>query len=234
MAVVNHQQKWLYLMEPHTASRAVADYLKKHLGGSEVGHHHIGIPELTNRNRTHIPAKQLQGYRIIATVRNPFDMLITKWKYSGKGGLHGRRAENIARHVGKTVEEVIEDHKDMVVPLPEWVEKGLSHPNLIDPSKGLEATATHVVYYEHLNEDLSKLFGREIELPCNEAHKTDGKEYWATYYEGLHDLVLTLSEKWANYLVKYGYHINTDDFVEYFVEIDEKIRENRVKSLISG
>ena len=111
MAVINHTQKWIYLMEPHTGSRVVADYLVKNLGGSQIGHHHIALSELTNRNRQHVSAKQVQDYKVIATVRNPFDMLVTKWKYSGHGGLNRKRAETIARHTGTPVEVVLENRR---------------------------------------------------------------------------------------------------------------------------
>jgi len=82
MAVINHTKKWIFLMEPHTASRAVAAALVTQAGGANFGHHHMDTERMVQRDRQMISPKKLAEYTIISTVRNPFDMLITRWKAS--------------------------------------------------------------------------------------------------------------------------------------------------------
>jgi len=69
MAVVSHAEKWIFLAEPHTASRACCSSLLKL--GEDVRPHHV---------RPHQMDFSTEGYRLIAGCRNPYDVLITQWK----------------------------------------------------------------------------------------------------------------------------------------------------------
>ena len=230
MAVVNHQRKWLYLMEPHTASRAVCEFLKKNCGGSEVGHHHIDLPELVDRSRCHLDPRAIKDYDVLCTVRNPFDTLITKWRYSGKGGMRKERAETVARNHNMTVEELLESPLNKSQPLHEWVMGNVDHPNLNDPSRGLVYNANKVVYYEYLNDDISFTFGRPLEVPCNQKHVTEGKEPWQTYYRDQPELVEYLIEKWSGFLDQFGYRI-TGFGMDFDIEVDDSVRSRLVKTV---
>lgn len=230
MAVVNHVKKWLYLMEPHTASRATSELLMKQCQGAQIGHHHIDIPELTDRRRQHIDPKKLVDYDIICTVRNPFDVLVTKWRFSGKGGMMRKRAETIARHKGISVEEVLDGPLNQPQPFHEWVMSNVAHPNLNNPSRGMPHRATHIVYYEHLNEDISTTFGRPLEVPQIANQKTEGKEPWASYYEEHPDLVDYLVQHWRGYLEKFGYRL-TETYDGLSMEIDPEVRSMRTRSV---
>jgi len=202
MAVVNHSKKWLYLMEPHTASRAVTEVLLNQLGGSKCGHHHISIDHLTRRDRCEIPAKKIGDYRVVTTVRNPFDMLVTRF------APQTRHDTNF----GEWVRERLD--KDIGGPLP---------------SAGLEATASHFVYYEHLVDDLQMTFGEYIDLDWNQKHKTIGKQPWYHYYENDEELVNLLSNHWSGYLSKYGYEVAYDPYAAApVVAINQTTRDRLV------
>lgn len=208
MAVVNHMKKWLYLMEPHTASRATSQFLKEKMGASEIGHHHIGVSELTNERRLHIKKKILYEYDILCTIRNPFDTIVTRWLYSGKGGMLSERARKVARERKQTIEEFRASEE--VVPLSEWIFTNVDHPTLLDPMRGLYRDATNFIYYEFLNEDLSKTFNRDIQIP--RANQTLTKSDWRSYYKSQPELVEFLLSKWGGFLTAFGYEVvNTPD-----------------------
>jgi len=82
MAIINYTEKWLYFMEPHTASRAVHDALVQVEGCQSIGPHHATLERVgtktTNKDR-------LLGFDLICTVRNPLEILVKLWMIS-----HGR------------------------------------------------------------------------------------------------------------------------------------------------
>lgn len=176
MAVVNHDKKWIYLMEPHTASRAVADVLTSKLGGSQVGHHHIGLDELFSRTRNHLDRKRASGYDVIVTIRDPLDVLTTKWYYTGK------------------------THNSS---FSDWVNRNLDHPTLIKPLSGLYTSASHFVYYERLDEDLSTTFNTKVEVPVNPKHVTKDKKHWSQLLTDV-DIAL-LTDRFREFLYGFGY-----------------------------
>lgn len=70
MAVVNHNEKWLFFCEPHTASRATQEALLTQISNSkEIQPHHC-------------PPKRIDfdytTYTCIAAVRNPYETQATK------------------------------------------------------------------------------------------------------------------------------------------------------------
>jgi len=205
MAIVNVHQKWIYLMEPHTASRAVNDYLMANKMGSKIGHHHIGIPELTDRRRQHITV-DISQYKIICTVRNPFDVLVTQWK-----------------------------HSQQKVEFIEWMEKAVNSDTLAaTPLMGLWRQCNTFVYYEHLNEDLSTVFGRKIELDRNPAHKTEGKRPWLDYWCQDLKLLDTLYAKYSEFNSMFGYRLTYDTDLGVVMGIDQETREKRCRSISGG
>jgi hypothetical protein len=211
MAMANHNTKWLYLMEPHTASRAIEKALPQ-VGGTRCGHHHINIHDITRRGRAEISNKKISDYKIIATVRNPFDTIVTRWKYA-KSDLS----------------------------FSEWVGKMFESETGLHPSNGLEETAGHIVYYEHLEEDLETTFGTPVKLDYDPNHKTQEKKEWQEYYQGESELVKRLTIHWFPYLMKYGYDVNPPADFEWSgpfyddngpaVEIKQDVRARMVKPI---
>lgn len=209
MAIVNQRQKWIYLMEPHTASRAVANALMAQGGCGQLGHHHIGVSELTDRRRTQL-IQNISEYDIICTVRNPLDVLVTKWKY-------GPKDQAFCEWV------------------MERVDKG--HESVTNPMMGLWRDCNKFVYYEHLEDDLEHVFGKGLNLGFDPTHVTKDKEPWQNYYadpdcgcgEELLDLLMPLYE---GFMTQFGYELFVSDQV-YAPKcfMDNEIRDQRCQSL---
>lgn len=188
MALVNHEKKFLYLMEPHMASRATVKAVTKFVPKTgEVGHHHIRLDQLTDWRRQHLDEKRVRDYKILCTVRNPFDTLVTRWR---QGAL-----------------------KD--TPLPEVVKTLQEDHPLLFPSRGMDRDATHIIMFEALESDLQWVFNNPaITLDYDPMHKTPGKEGWHTYYDDESFDTLYNRPDWQRYMNYYGYRIFRDGSFE--------------------
>lgn len=72
MGVINHEKKFIFFCEPHTASRASREAVLTQIPGSiSLRPHHI---------RPDRVQQDISEYMWIAGVRNPFDTLITKYQ----------------------------------------------------------------------------------------------------------------------------------------------------------
>lgn len=230
MAVVNHSQKWVFLAEPHTASRAVREALLANCGGSLVGHHHISLAELTGP-REHMDPRRIGEYKIIVGVRNPYDMMVTKWIYSGKPSMIKARACRLAAHMGITREEAMEMPFNELQELHNWIAANDVHPTLNDPSRGLEADGTHFIYYENLAEDLETTFGKPVLQPRDPNYTTKGKQHWSSYYVNQPATLQYLNSRWVGYMAKYGYSLDQSMLDGLSVSICPEVRRLRVKPL---
>ena len=156
MAVANERWKFIFLAEPHTASRAVRDALLKIEGTYKAGSHHIPIAALLNyRCLRH---RKKSYYTTFCVVRNPADIMVTIWLQSST-----RRDE------GETLGEYIR----------RW---GISKPTSFFFCHA--ATADEVLHYEDLKEELNG-FLRSIHAPSvvlETVGPTEGKEPWFRYY----------------------------------------------------
>lgn len=210
MAIINPQKKWIYLMEPHTGSRATGIMLQEQCQGSNLGHHHIGIAELTDFRRTRSVPRNLQNYNIICTVRNPFDVLITKWLQSGFS--HNPDSEVlIARSRGN--ESVYSKNKraSNYKPFLSWVMENIDtpHDQVMIPLKGLWQECNTFVYYEHLHEDLNTVFGRKLSLPFDRKHVTLDKQPWERYWRvpEAAEVISLLSVIYDEFMSFFGYKL---------------------------
>lgn len=91
MAVWNPKYKYLFLCEPHTGSRSTVEGLLAQARSKEIGHHHIGLPEI--RQKGLVPRHQLAKAITFATVRNPYDLLVTRWVF------HNKRRDSFADYL---------------------------------------------------------------------------------------------------------------------------------------
>jgi hypothetical protein len=230
MAVVNHKQKWIFLAEPHTASRATREALLANCGGSPVGHHHIDLKELAGP-REHMDPRRIGEYKVIVGVRNPFDMMVTKYLYAGKGSMVKARASRLAAHMGISREEAAKMPFSEVQVMHEWIASNNPHPTLNDPSKGMDADGTHFIYYENLAEDLETTFGRPVLKPRDPKHTTSNKKHWSHYYANQPATLMYLQDRWAGYMGKYGYSLDQSILDGLSVSICPEVRRLRVKPL---
>lgn len=203
MALYNRELKFIYLFEPHTASRAILHHLPKYVPKTaQIPHHHIGIQEMTNWRKQLLRPKDALEARIVCTVRNPLDTLITRWRVSS------------FQHV--SFQRFFDNNKE--------------HHQITEPGMGLFREAEYHCYYEDLEDDLRWMFNRpELELGWNEDHKTKDKEPWYTYYS--YDMVEYLKDVYKQYLNQFGYQISFRDG-RPFCEIDPDIRALRCQKLL--
>lgn len=235
MAVLNQQKRWLYLMEPHTASRAVSKALLYQLECGEFGHHHISITELTDRRRTPT-LHNLHEWDIICTVRNPFDVLVTQWKMSGASEKPmtedeiNRRWGNDKRKLRRMAKQA-----NMYKPFIEWVHGGINRfeDHICTPLRGLWRDTTSVCYYEHLQEDLNLTFNTRLTLPRNQAHVTKGKKHWSEHWTGDREkeALKLLIPIYSDFMSRYGYSITWDDNDVPQLAVDPAVRKQRCRKI---
>ena len=180
MAVVNSTDNWIYLMEPHTASRAVTEVLVNELDGKDVGYHHDDLHSLELRSE--INWSVIKNPRVYCTVRNPFDVLVTKWAVSNSVSRHKHSFE-------------------------EWVMSNMDHPMVTEPLYGLYEDANYVIRYENLDTELSNAFKRNLKTPRYNSHKTTRKRPWQSYYENRESMVVALQQHFKRFLDTHGYHV---------------------------
>lgn len=202
MAVINLNHKWLFLCEPHTASRAVMRLLCEQCGGSKIGHHHIDTVELVDWRRGHLAEKQLAELEVFCSVRNPFDVLVTRWKFG--------------------------PFRD--VPFHKFVKSNAEHHVVNHPLQGLWKQATNFVYFEDMSDDLSWLFGQRLEVPRKQSEATPDKQPWYTYYEGQEEISLFLLDKYGDFLDQFGYRVVYNGTLE-LVDIDKAVRKIRTQPI---
>lgn len=200
MAIINRQEKWIYLGQPHTASRATSDALLKLDGCETIGHHHSSLLDLTKPDKDKTiepqPLETYLDYNVICTVRNPLDVIVT----------HYWSSRNSRREPWLTFDQ--------------WVRSVLYTPPIAFPLyRELWMHANTFVYYEHLQSDLNYVLDRNVPLEKNPQHVTRHKEHWLTYYsEELLDMVLMFQQPFMNL---FGYNIEEDGTVW----IDDEVRD---------
>ena len=235
MAVLNQREKWIYLMEPHTASRAVSKALMYQLECGEYGHHHMSIPEIMNPRRT--PAlNNLHEWDIICTVRNPFDVLVTQWKVSGASEKPMSEDEIRSRWADDPKKKArMLRQANSYTPFIQWVNKSINtfHECVCTPLRGLWKDTTSVCYYEHLEEDLQITFNKYLKLPRNQAHTTAGKKHWTEYWTGEEEkkvlqLLIPIYSEFLNY---YGYEVDWNENDVPVITINQDIRELRCRKI---
>ena len=177
---VCHKLKVVYFGVPRTASRSVARFLQedhkavpirnKSPGGA---HHNIAFPEL-NRCRE-------LNYRVIATVRNPWDIIVSWWHHNqnwfGRGNAEFE----------KFVRRFPMDGRNQY---------------LCEDRMYLRYTreATHVIKYERLKTDLQRVLRVPVELP---SIGVSDRQLYSRYYNAeLRDFV---AEAFAEEIEQYRY-----------------------------
>lgn len=77
MAVYNRRFNYLFLCEPHTASRAVSQALLRDSRSENIGHHHIGLKEIVQKRL--LSPKQIDQATTFSVIRCPYDWLVSAW-----------------------------------------------------------------------------------------------------------------------------------------------------------
>ena len=98
MAVANEKWQFVFLAEPHTASRAVRDALLTIPGTYKAGSHHISMAAMLNyKNLRH---RNRDYYTTFCVVRNPADIMVTIWLQSYEYTKQGQTLGDFIRRFG--------------------------------------------------------------------------------------------------------------------------------------
>lgn len=176
MAVANDKYKFVFLAEPRTASRSVRDALLTLDGSYEAGTHHLEMRMLLRG--TYLRHRQRSYYTTFCFVRNPADILIT-------------------RYLQSPVKEG-DSLKDFLCRLGDKrpIDLFFKHAPGVD----------YVLRYEDLQDELDSVLHRlqchTVKLGV--VGKTEGKKPWFRYYSAneLHYILAHFSE-----IAQYGYAI---------------------------
>ncbi len=177
---VSHELKIVYFGVPRTGSRAVAQFLKErhkaHAVGKSVrlGEHHGIDPHTLKRCREF-------DYRIIATVRNPWDVIVSWWHHNPEWfGKPNAEFAQFARRFPR--------HQ--------------KNKYLLEDRLFLRYTreATHVIKWERLEKDLARVIRQPVELPVLGA---SDRQPYQTYYDAeLRDFI---GEAFAEEIAQFKY-----------------------------
>lgn len=182
---VSHKLRIVYMAVPRTASRSVAQFLRREHAAQITGrkgmggHHGISGPDLQD-------CKHL-GYRIICPVRNPWDVIVSWWHHNRNW--FGPTNAEFAKFVGRF--PIDGRNKYLYEGRLYW--SWAQH-------------ATRIVRYENLRQDLGRLLQVPINLP--EIGISDRKPYQDYYDDELREFV---AEAFAPEIREYGYSFEETD-----------------------
>lgn len=162
MAVWNPKYGYLFLCEPHAASRSTVEGLLTQDESREIGHHHVGLPEI--RQKSLIPRQQLQEALTFAIIRNPYDLLVTRWFY------HDKRRHEFGDYV-----RISWEHEQI-------------GGTLFWRTKGVKRYATHELLPGSLNELLAGVNAPPVTL-LRRGITRDKPKWWTLYDKELLDYV---------------------------------------------
>jgi len=202
MALINTNKRWMYLLEPHTASRATSKALLR-FGFVEVGGWHSKVGPLQEAGM--IP--DVSDYEIGVTLRNPIDVLITRW-------LKDRQKDQRLFDWITSIE-------------PIYYTRALA---------GVWKGATTFCWYEHLLEDLRFVFSApDLELEYDPEHKTQEsaqrlKKPWWVYLEEEPKVKGILLRHYSDFMETFGYHLSSWQGRPHMF-INEDIRQSKRRKI---
>jgi hypothetical protein len=160
MAVINDKYRFMFLCEPHTASRTIRDALMKLEGSRETStYHHCDVRRALHNN--YLTQGQVSDYGYFATIRDPHDLLVTKWFITTP------RRDDFYKF--------LRGHKKNL-------KNGTLFWRFLD-------SVTHMIRYEKLEEGLNQVLAKYnaplVELPeAKPDYKTPGKTTWQDEWSG--------------------------------------------------
>lgn len=204
MAVINYEEKWMYFMEPHTASRAVQDALIHQPNCHAIEPHHVTLERMTCERRGTVTKESVLGFDAVSTVRNPLNVAITLWSIGP--GKHN--------------------------PFRDWVLGSQGQSYLDSPLGGFWKTSNIICWYEYLKEDLEYTFQRQITLRRDKKHKTPNKQLWWSYYQDA-DVFEFLTDYYRDFIEEFGYEYHHEGG-EIKVTVNEDARRKRRRRIGYG
>ncbi len=166
MALLRKDELSGFIFEPHTASRAITKAVLATGDWTEYQDHHNMLVGFSDTVK-------------YCFIRNPFDVLVSKWR--------------VGAHKDKTFREFFELRKHT--------------PEVKRPLYDIYLNANILLYYESLPDSL-KLIVPTAELDFDPKHKTPGKDKpYQEYYEPY--MVDYLRREWEGFLEYHQYEFGT-------------------------
>lgn len=168
----HYGKKITFIAHPRTASQATGSVLKK-LGFELIDGHHLFESALCLET-------------IFATIRNPFDLMVS-WYY----------------------QEMYKSGREE--PFDKWLRRRLHYPNdyMVWGLFYGQGLCTDILHFENLQEEFDQLMGKvglpQIEIPQkNVSDKREGRNFISYYTSELIDLVI---ERYGSAIYNNGYTI---------------------------
>jgi hypothetical protein len=197
--VISHKYRYVFVQTMKTASTAIAAELCEHYAGEHILAKHSTISEFREQ-----ASDVERGYFSFAGVRNPLDVLVSRFvlRRDGRNTDDNHREQHrfIREHGGDFNAYV---HEYLVRPQRPRVELGIV-PR--DWNSEAFASIDFIYHYENLQEDFSTILSR-LNIPqirdLPSVNRTVAKTNYLDYYD---DRSLQVASKlFANYLRRFGY-----------------------------
>lgn len=202
MAIVSHANRFIYLLNPRTASTATAKALQDHVpcetvpakdildknGKMSVPSKHTTLAQL--RDHGLLDRQQIDSYFKFVTVRNPFDSVVSNWakKVKDYAGL----LDNPDSWVHKLPGYADELRQSADLSFPEWVKqrfaKNLKNGRGIHMNLKYADGMDFVLKFESLAEDIEKIAPRiglpnDFQIPMVNVTKGRRETDYRSYYD---------------------------------------------------
>jgi hypothetical protein len=141
----------------------------------------------------------IDDFTLVAAVRNPWDSLITKWFRPSNRQL----------------------------PLHTYITNSWNHRDT-EPSYHYANECDRIIWFEHLESDINRIFGGPFEFSHHDGHKSEDKGPWHTYYDSEQFQRVQQREDWKQYCEWFGYDVRLDGTVN----LDERRREELTRPIL--
>ena len=207
--VISHVNRYLFVEVPQTASTSLAEELVKHYGGHRIFRKHTDYDEFLRG----ASAAERQ-YRVVATVRNPLDIVVSKFVKARDDHGHHYTEQNMReapwgfrfRPEAREWAFISSHGPDFDAFVRKFYRRTYNNRACLLPPHA------HVLRYENLNEDFAEWLqkiGLPSAGPIPRRNPTEGrKSDFADWYTG--DLRRHASRIFGPYLQQWGYALPAD------------------------
>jgi hypothetical protein len=201
--VISHKHRYLFVECPLTASWAIRHELCKHYAGTPILHKHAAYPEFRET-----ASPEMLDFFVFATVRNPLDMLVSRYckTMADHRNVHSDPEQARSLKVDysdlRRYQSLTRSNADFASYFRTYCRRPFGH--LIDIAS---ARYDYVIRYEQLQEGFSEVLTRlgiKQVRPVPVLNKTDAKkESWESYYSP--DLIEEAKRTCGPFMRKWGY-----------------------------
>lgn len=207
--VISDLNRYIFVEVPQTASTALAAELIENYGGRRIFRKHTDYLEFYRS-----ASKEERNYRILATVRNPLDIVVSKFVKARDD--HRNRYGSSREHNAPWGYRFRPEAREFAFisrhgpNFDAYVRK--FYPRLYNSRACLLPDHAHVLRFERLNEDFAKwlnALGLRLVRPLPLRHATEGRDRkFATWYQG--ELRGDAVRVFGPYMRRWGYDFPWD------------------------